>query len=139
MPVVGQQYSMLNVPASNAATATTTTVTSPGRPATKVKSTRNQNCFCLTQARAQAAKHTRSVRFCVRTMTIISARFRLVSRPLLRSISPGNSKASSPAQPGPSSHSLTDADRQRLLIVYKLDMLCLCSRRQDPQLALARM
>lgn len=86
-------------------------MTSPGRPATKVKSTRSQNCFCLTHARAQAAQHTRSVRFCVKTIAIISARFRLISCPLVRSISRGNSKTCSPTRP---SHSLTDPDRQSL-------------------------
>lgn len=53
-----------------------------------------------------------SVRFRVKTMPITSARFRLISHPIRRSISPGISKACGPTRLA--SHSLTDSDQQSL-------------------------
>lgn len=76
-----------------------------------------------------------SVRFRVKTTPTTSARFRLISHPLTRSISPGISKASSPAWPGqPLTHRPRSAEP-----TYKLYMSCLCSCRQGPLLALAGM
>lgn len=99
---------MLNVPASMRAKCHhTTTVTSPGRPAMKVKSTVR---IAFASGKPEREQHRTQIR--VKITPITTARFRLKSCPFPRSISPGLARPT--AQPGPASHSLTDPDRQSL-------------------------